>query len=78
MMDKRREDATLTEDANLTTEQAARCLGIKASTLEAWRCEGRENQPRYIRIGNRIRYRRKDLEDFIKENQENELKQKKK
>jgi hypothetical protein len=42
---------------------AAQILSISASTLRAWRSQGRG--PAYIRAGRRILYRVADLEAFL-------------
>ena len=48
----------------LTTKQAADYLGVKDTTLEQWRWNGRG--PRFVKLGRSCRYRRKpDLEDFV-------------
>jgi hypothetical protein len=48
----------------LDTPTAARFLGLKASTLNGWRSEGRG--PAYCRLGgNAIRYRLTDLKRFV-------------
>lgn len=44
--------------------QAARYIGIVPGTLHVWRCENRYAIP-YLRIGNRIRYRKSDLDAFL-------------
>ena len=46
----------------LNTLQAARLLGLAAKTLARYRCTGRG--PVYCRFGNRVRYRRVDLDDW--------------
>ncbi len=54
-------------DSYLNTVQAASILGLKPSTLEAWRMYGRG--PPWIRMGPRIvRYRLSDLNQWISEN----------
>ena len=50
----------------LNTAEAAEYLGLQPDTLERWRRQGRG--PKYIRMeGWAIRYRRCDLESFIKQ-----------
>jgi excisionase family DNA binding protein len=51
-------------DQLLTRIQAAEYLGVRAGTLASWACTGRQALP-FIRVGNRIRYRRSDLEAFL-------------
>lgn len=48
----------------LTTEQAAQVLGLKPTTLEVWRCRG--DGPAYLKLGRAVRYRREDLEAFLR------------
>ena len=50
----------------LRTQEAAKVLGLRKSTLEAWRCRG--GGPRFVRLGGAIRYRSEDLERFIADN----------
>jgi len=47
----------------LTTNQAAEILGLKRTTLEAWRCRG--GGPRFIKMGRAVRYRQRDLDVWI-------------
>ena len=53
-------------DEFLTTKQAAKLAGLKASTRETWRVKGRHNPgPPWVRIGAAIRYRRSELERYL-------------
>jgi len=45
-----------------TTAEAAEYLRIKPATLEVWRCRGRG--PKYQKIGRRVVYDRKFIEEF--------------
>ncbi|WP_342316685.1 helix-turn-helix domain-containing protein [Lysobacter sp. FW306-1B-D06B] len=47
----------------LSVENAARHLGLSASTLNKMRSEGRG--PRYMRLGSRVFYRRQDLDAYV-------------
>ncbi len=52
------------------TEQAGRFLGgsekpVSRRTLESWRLRG--NGPAYVKLGGMVRYRRQDLEDYLKQ-----------
>lgn len=47
----------------LDSDQAADYLGLKRTTLEAWRCRG--GGPRFIKLGRLVKYRRADLDSFI-------------
>ena len=47
----------------LTTQEAARRLGLAAGTLCNWRIRGQG--PTYVRLGKAIRYDESDLDRFI-------------
>lgn len=47
----------------LRTTQAAEFLGVRKSTLEAWRVRG--GGPVFLKLGKAVRYRREDLDQFI-------------
>jgi len=38
-------------------------LGVSVSTLNKWRVFG--NGPRFCRLGRRVAYRQKDIDDFV-------------
>ncbi len=48
----------------LSTNEAAKILGVKKATLDHWRCV-RRYALRYVRVGRNIRYRPEDLEKFV-------------
>jgi hypothetical protein len=50
----------------LTEAGAAARLGLKVSTLRAWRYQGRG--PAFVRLGRAIRYLANDLDDFLHAN----------
>lgn len=50
----------------LTTNQAAEYLNVPAPTLTTWRSTGRNNLP-YVKIGRHVRYRKSDLDTFLKQ-----------
>ncbi|PYT48529.1 MAG: hypothetical protein DMG44_14470 [Acidobacteria bacterium] len=50
----------------LTTEQAARVLGVKPQTLSIWRCKKRYGL-RYRKVGGSVRYVMTDLLKFLEE-----------
>lgn len=58
-------DIIRTKDELLTRKQAAHYLGIAVSTLAIWASVKRYNLP-YVKIGHLVKYRRVDLDDFIK------------
>jgi transcriptional regulator with XRE-family HTH domain len=47
----------------LTQERAAELIGVKPTTLSAWRHFGRG--PRYLKIGRYCFYRRADIETWL-------------
>ena len=47
----------------ITTEEAARHLGLKPSTLLNWRSDNRG--PAFFKIGRLVYYRRSDLEAWV-------------
>ena len=47
----------------LDSDQAADYLGLKRTTLEAWRCRG--GGPQFVKLGRLVKYRRADLDAFI-------------
>jgi len=49
----------------LNTTEAADYLQLRVNTLEIWRSTGRYGLP-YIRVGRSIRYRRSDLDEFLR------------
>ena len=50
-------------DALLTEDAAARILNVSPRTLQAWRMEKRG--PAFVRVGRSVRYRRRDLVEWI-------------
>lgn len=51
-------------DRLLTAVEAAALLGMSPGTLEVWRSTRRYPLP-FVRIGNRVRYRHRDVVAFI-------------
>ncbi len=56
-------DSAVSSDL-LTRPQAAAYLGIAVQTLAVWASNGRYNLP-LVKMGSRVRYRRRDLDAFI-------------
>jgi excisionase family DNA binding protein len=52
-----------TNQTFLDSDQAAEYLGLKRSTLEAWRCRG--GGPKFVKMGRLVKYRFIDLENFV-------------
>lgn len=52
-----------THQTFLDSDQAADYLGLKRTTLEAWRCRG--GGPKFVKLGRLVKYRRADLDDFV-------------
>lgn len=52
----------MSQDLMLPNEAAA-LLRTPASTLQWWRTMGRG--PKFLKVGRRVLYRRRDLEDFL-------------
>ena len=53
----------MTLERLLTTKEAARTLGISASTLAKWRVAG--CGPRWAKLGRAVRYHVVDLTEFV-------------
>ncbi len=53
------------QEALFTREAAARYLGVKAATLATWAAT-KKYRLKYIKVGSLVRYRLKDLNDFLK------------
>lgn len=49
----------------LTAQQTADLLQIDVGTLAVWRCKKQYQHLRYVKIGNRVRYRAEDVQQFI-------------
>lgn len=48
----------------LTTEEAAKYIGIAPGTLEVWRSTGRHEVP-YRKVGHRVWYFKSDLDEWL-------------
>jgi len=53
----------LQEKQLLSRVEAAAFLGVSPQTLAAWACNRRVNLP-YVKLGRRVVYRRRDLDEF--------------
>ena len=51
----------------ITVREAAKFLGLSVHTLNNKRCN--QTGPKYFKLGRAVRYRYKDLEDWINQNQ---------
>ena len=47
----------------LDSNEASGYLGLKRTTLEAWRCRG--GGPKFVKLGRLVKYRLADLDEFI-------------
>ena len=47
----------------IDTKGAAAYLNLKPSTLNCWRCRG--EGPRFVKFGKSVRYRQKDLDEWV-------------
>lgn len=56
----------MTNDTLLTERLAADMLDIHRVTLAVWRQDGRG--PKYVKLGRNVRYRRSDVEAYIRKN----------
>lgn len=52
-------------DQLLTNDEAAALLRVSPGTLDVWRCIKRY-QIAYIKVGRSVRYRRSDLEEWLR------------
>jgi excisionase family DNA binding protein len=50
----------------LRTTEAAGYIGLKKSTLEAWRVRG--EGPVFLKLGKAVRYRKEDIDAFLEAN----------
>ena len=55
---------TISSRILFTQKEAAAYLGTTVGTLNTWRHSGKDTIP-YVRWGNRIRYRKEDLDAWI-------------
>lgn len=53
-------------DELLTTVEVAQYLRIRVNTLEQWRSRGKG--PAFVRVGRRVRYRRREIDRWLKRN----------
>ncbi len=58
------------QKALMTQREAAQYLGTSVGVLNVWRHLGKQKIP-YVRWGNRIRYRKEDLDAWIQANLHN-------
>lgn len=54
-----------TQEVRRTPAEAAQQIGVKESTLAAWRHTGKNQLP-YLRIAGRVMYRQSDLDAFLR------------
>jgi predicted DNA-binding transcriptional regulator AlpA len=56
---------TTATEGLLSTENAARYLGISPRTLNNWRCLGGGKGPAFVRVGRAVRYDVRTLDAWI-------------
>lgn len=49
----------------LTTAQAAAYIGVSKGTLEVWRCNRVAHQPPYYKLGSKVVYDKKLLDEYL-------------
>lgn len=49
----------------LKPSEVAEALGVKESTLEAWRCRGGGPALPFVKVGHAVRYRESDLMKLV-------------
>ncbi len=52
-------------DDRLPNEAAAVYLGVAVNTLNVWRCEKRFPNLPYIKVGSKVFYWKRDLDNFL-------------
>ncbi len=55
-----------TENDRMTTDEAAAYLGVSPHTLYQWRASRRRGSPQYYRLGRLVRYRKSDLDVWVR------------
>ena len=65
-------EVNMNEEKLLNQQEAAAYLGTTIGTLNSWRHYGKQNIP-FVRWGNRIRYRKADLDTWINTQTENKI-----
>ncbi len=58
-------DTPSNADALLTNEQAAAMLGLTPDSLRAYRAPTKARGPRFVKLRNRVYYRRSDVEAYL-------------
>ena len=53
----------------LSTEQAARYLGLNPQTLQIWRTQGGSDLP-WIQVGRKVKYRWGDIQGYLQDHQQ--------
>jgi hypothetical protein len=61
------------EDGLMTPKEAARLLRVSKGTLAAWRYRYSPSWLPWIRVGTLVRYRKHDLQNFLKRNASDDL-----
>lgn len=64
---RRQARGPLLSDELLTPEETAALLKVTVRTLRYWREQG--TGPQYVRVGRRVRYRRRDLDAWLRQHE---------
>jgi excisionase family DNA binding protein len=63
--------AKVMDEPLMTPQEVAAFLGLPIATLQAWRAK--RSGPRGYRVGKHVRYRREDVEAWLEEHADSEL-----
>lgn len=64
MMAKSVETSKWAPTPAITDREVARWLGVSLSTVRSWRL--RRTGPRYVKFGRAVRYRRSDIDSYLR------------
>lgn len=59
----------MTDNTLLTTTEAASYLRLSPRTLDNWR--SRKTGPAYVKLGDRVLYRKSDLDSWLEQQRQN-------
>ena len=64
------EQLPLNFEAKLDTTGAAEYLGLAPPTLETWRANGKQGQPPFYKVGRKVFYLQRDLDQWLTGNRQ--------